>query len=192
MKYQELKKLKKGACIKDSKNQKYTFIKLEESIDHGKCFTIDEAISKISEGKGKRVVTIIAKDEEGKIKRLTPRQVSKSRRTITTDPEKIRKRYNDIMLNLAREHLCIGKEYDMYDAQSERDKVNNWNLRDMVAECDYHLSTYYEDGHVNYDLKAEDPATWKYETKLLRSFINDYKNKINDLVCFEGHCSNYD
>ena len=57
------------------------------------------------------------------------------------------KKYNEIMWDLCREHLTIGTELSEGTA--------DWNLRDMVAEADYYLSTYHENGHGNNDLKYE-------------------------------------
>lgn len=98
------------------------------------------------------------------------------------------KRYNGIMGDIGYEHNQIGTRFS--------ENTENWNLRDMVAECDYALSCYYEDGHVNGEMRySEDPEerkTWKSETGRLERFIKAYEPFIDDLVCFEGHCSKYD
>lgn len=98
------------------------------------------------------------------------------------------KRYNDIMERIGYEHNTIGTKLS--------ENTENWNLRDMVAECDYALSTYYEDGHANADLKKfgdpEEIKMWKSETGRLIRFIKAYEPFITDLKCSEGHCSSFD
>lgn len=103
-----------------------------------------------------------------------------------SDPnfKKAVKKYNEIMEILCLEHNTIG------DVLSEG--TENWNLRDMVAECDYTLSTYYEAGHVNYDMKREDRKTWVSETGRLKRFIAHWEPYIKDIKCAERHCSKYD
>lgn len=94
------------------------------------------------------------------------------------------KRYNDIMMCLAYEHNTIGTDFS--------ESTEGWNLRDMVAECDYTLSTYYESGHANTEMKEEDFKTWKSETGKLKRFIEAYKPFIEGLKCVSRHCSQYD
>ena len=98
--------------------------------------------------------------------------------------EKAVKRYNSIMNSMGLEHNTIGTRYS--------ESTENWNLRDMVAECDYTLSTYYEDGHANANTREQDYKMWKSETTKLRNFIRDYKSYIKDMRCTVGHCSDYD
>ena len=97
-------------------------------------------------------------------------------------------KYNDIMGRIGYEHNQIGTRFS--------ENTENWNLRDMVAECDYTLSCYYENGHCNNDLRysdePEERKMWRDETRALRNFINKYKNEINDMECSEGHCSSFD
>lgn len=98
------------------------------------------------------------------------------------------KRYNDIMMNIGYEHNTIGTVYS--------EDTDNWNLRDMVAECDYTLSCYYEDGHCNAEMRySDDPEErrmWKSETGRLQRFIKAYEPFIGDMVVAMGHCSSYD
>ena len=102
--------------------------------------------------------------------------------------ESATKRYNNIMFDLCYEHNTIGTRYS--------ENTENWNLRDMVAECDYVLSCYYEDGHCNGDMRYSDDENerkmWKSETGKLKRFIEAYKPFIKDMKCVCGHCSNYD
>lgn len=96
-------------------------------------------------------------------------------------------RYNDIMGHIGYEHNQIGTCFS--------ENTENWNLRDMVAECDYTLSTYYEYGHCNEDLRhgdEDEKKMWKSETGRLKRFINTYSKFIDDLECAVGHCSDYD
>lgn len=97
------------------------------------------------------------------------------------------KRYNDIMEHCGYEHVTIGTQYS--------EDTEDWNIRDMVAECDYLYSTYFEDGHSNEELRhlgKEDYALWKSETGRLKRFIEAYEPFIEDVVCADGHCSDYD
>ena len=96
--------------------------------------------------------------------------------------------YNKIMSNLGYEHNTIGTRYS--------ESTENWNLRDMVAECDYTLSTFYEEGHCNEELRysdyEEDRKMWKNYTSRLSRFISNYKPYIENMKCCSGHCSKYD
>lgn len=94
------------------------------------------------------------------------------------------KRYNDIMTYLSYEHNTIETDFS--------EGTEGWNLRDMVAECDYILSTYYESGHANAEIKEENYKEWKSQTGKLKRFIEAYKPFIEDLKCASGHCSKYD
>lgn len=97
------------------------------------------------------------------------------------------KRYNDIMYDICCEHSSIGTNL--------AESTESWNLRDMVAECDYMLSCYYESGNVRCDdrfLGPEAYKEWRHETGILRRFIETYKPYIEDMVCVSGHCSKYD
>lgn len=98
------------------------------------------------------------------------------------------KRYNNLMSELCYEHLTIGTVLS--------EETENWNIRDMVAECDYILSTYYEDGHANGDLRygsEDEKKAWKSETGKLKRFIKAYEPFIDGVICVAGHCSyNYD
>ena len=98
------------------------------------------------------------------------------------------KRYNDIMERIGYEHNTINTHFS--------ENTDGWNLRDMVAECDYVLSCYYEDGHCNAEMKyssdPEERKMWKSETGRLKRFIEAYKPFIDGLKCVSGHCSQYD
>ena len=98
------------------------------------------------------------------------------------------KRYNNLMSSMAREYLTIGTNLS--------EGTEKWNLRDMVAECDYQLSTYYEYGHLNEELRhsdnKEERKMWISETGKLKRFIKTYEPFIENMNCFEGHCSKYD
>jgi len=96
-------------------------------------------------------------------------------------------RYNSLMEMICWEHNTIGTRFS--------EDTENWNLRDMVAECDYALSTYYEVGHVNEEMRtgdADDRKCWRSETGKLRRFIKAYEPFIGGLECASGHYSQYD
>lgn len=98
------------------------------------------------------------------------------------------KKYNDIMETIGYEHNTIGTDWS--------ENTDKWNLRDMVAECDYTLSTYYEWGHCNAEMKdSDDPyerKMWRSETARLKRFIDRWKPFVADMKCSENHCSNFD
>lgn len=97
------------------------------------------------------------------------------------------KKYNEIMMSIGYEHNQIGTEFS--------EETDNWNLRDMVAEMDYTLSTYYEEGHVNHDMQY-DGSDWKKmrvsEIGKIKRFIKRYEPFIKNMECAEPHSSNYD
>ena len=97
------------------------------------------------------------------------------------------KRYNRIMNSICREHLTIGERLS--------EDTEDWNLRDMVSECQYQLDTYYECGHCNEDMRRgdeDDRKAWRSETGMLSRFIKAYEPFIGDMICESGHCSKYD
>ena len=98
--------------------------------------------------------------------------------------EKITERYNNIMCSICYEHCTIGTDFS--------ESTEGWNLRDMVAECDYTLSTYFECGHANAEMKQECYKTWKSDTGKLQRFIKAYEPYIDGMKCVSGHCSKYD
>ena len=98
------------------------------------------------------------------------------------------RRYNSIVGDIGYEHLQIGTRFS--------EDTENWNLRDMVAECDYVLSCYYESGHCNGDMRysndPEERKMWKSETGRLKRFIEAFEPFIGDMVCTGVHCSRFD
>ena len=98
--------------------------------------------------------------------------------------ESAKRKYNDIMETIGYEHSTIGTDWS--------EGTENWNLRDMVAEADYYLSTYNESGHCNEELKREDRKAWVSQTGRLKRFIAHWEPFIKDMKCATGHCSKYD
>lgn len=99
--------------------------------------------------------------------------------------DKAIQRYNQIVCSIGYEHISIGTEFS--------ENTEHWNIRDMVAECDYILSTYYEEGHANEELRhIGERKMWVSETGKLKRFIEAYKPFIDDVKCTQGHCSDYD
>ena len=98
------------------------------------------------------------------------------------------KRYNEIMECIGYDHRTIGKRLS--------EDTEGWNIRDMVAECDYTLSTYYESGHCNEEMRhsyeEDERKMWRSETGKLKRFIKAYEPFIEGVVCKDGHCSKYD
>lgn len=101
--------------------------------------------------------------------------------------EKAVKRYNNIMFDICREHLTIGTRFS--------EDTDGWNIRDLVAECDYQLSCYYEGGHSNADMRygdTEERKAWRSETGKLERFIKAYEPYIEGITVKCNHCSQYD
>lgn len=126
--------------------------------------------------------------------------------------EEAKKRYNEMMNDFGLEYLTIGERLS--------ENTDNWNVRDMVSECQYQLDVCYEDDNANsegrfpdyweYDSTAilsekrfryitrhnenekELHEEWLKKTRRLRSFIRKYKKHIEDIECTEGHCSMWD
>lgn len=82
--------------------------------------------------------------------------------------EQAKERYNKLMFSLALEHKTIGTEYS--------EDTENYTVKDMAEECKYWHDTYYEDGHLNYELRKEDRNMWKSEKDRLWRFWNKYKD----------------
>lgn len=96
-------------------------------------------------------------------------------------------RYNGIMMDICVEHSTIGTDYS--------EGTENWNIRDMVAECEYWLSTYYECGHCREEMRRDGEdgrRAWYSETGKLRRFIKAYEPFVKDVTCNQRHCSKYD
>lgn len=99
--------------------------------------------------------------------------------------EKAVQRYNSIMLSVGYEHSTIGTDFS--------ENTETWNIRDMVSECAYVLGTYYEVGHCNEELRhVGEYKTWLSVTGKLKRFIKTYEKFIGNIVCSQGHCSDYD
>lgn len=98
-------------------------------------------------------------------------------------------RYNKLMFSMCLEFLTIGTDF------TEGEEKAHWNIRDLVAECDYQLSTYYESGHTNCELRNEGEdgrKAWRSETGKYHRFIEAYKPYIKGVKCHGMHCSKYD
>lgn len=105
-------------------------------------------------------------------------------------------RYNRIMYSICHEYSSVGEYLSENSSGVEENEGNClWTLRDMVAECDYDLSTYYEVGHCNEEMRhldAEDRKMWRNETAMLKRFIDRYGEEAMKEDEFERHCSKYD
>lgn len=103
------------------------------------------------------------------------------------DMQKVTKRYNDLMYSVGCEHCTIGTRFS--------ENTEGWNLRDMVAECDYLLSCYFEPGHCRYEDRLESKESykiWLSEKGMLKRFIDRLAPYVDGMVCKVNHCSNYD
>lgn len=83
---------------------------------------------------------------------------------------KIVERYNKLMATIGYEHSSIETEYS--------ENTEGWGVKEMVAECEYYLSTYYEGGHMNNELirgGQGEKNEWRSHTGKLKRFIATYK-----------------
>ena len=111
--------------------------------------------------------------------------------------ESAAKKYNEIMNCIGQEHKTIGT---ILSENSSDNPVNIQNrlytLRDMVAECDYILSLYYESGHGRNDLRYGDELErkcWRSDVGKLKRFIAHYEKYLTpEIGNVERHCSRYD
>lgn len=92
------------------------------------------------------------------------------------------------MNEICCEHLTIGEDLS--------ENTENWNIRDMVAECDYQLGVYMDDstspGQMRYSNDMDERKMWLSETGKLKRFIDAYKPFISGIKCKEKHCSDFD
>lgn len=114
--------------------------------------------------------------------------------------EEAKKRYNSMMNDLGLEFLTIG--------QNLSEGTQNWNIRDMVSECQYQLDVCFEDDNANsegryiselierYSYSEIDAkrahVEWLSKTMKLRNFIKKYKDVALQEKCSQGHCSCFD
>lgn len=107
--------------------------------------------------------------------------------------ETARKRYNNIMYDLGLDHLTVWEKGSKGEEGSE---AKGWNLRDMVAEADYQLGLYYEEGTLAGDMRYSDYESerkaWRSESGKLERFIKAYLPFTEGMKCTTGHCSQYD
>ena len=82
--------------------------------------------------------------------------------------DKIRERFKKIMNELTLEYLA--------------DEADDLTVEEMVKECKYQLSNYYEDGNSVAEMRYdEDPRVrkmWRSESEKLKRFINRYEERI--------------
>lgn len=57
------------------------------------------------------------------------------------------------------------------DRDSIEDYKNYRTTADLLKEAKYLLSTYYEWGHVNCEIKDESPKVWRSDVAKLKRFI---------------------
>lgn len=91
----------------------------------------------------------------------------KEKRPITTY-DKAKKKYNELMTEMGCEHLTIGTKLS--------EGTEKYTILDMAQECLALHDTFYEEGHVNNNLKKEDRALWQSQKDRLWRFWNKYKD----------------
>ena len=89
------------------------------------------------------------------------------------------------------ELICVYySEDDTVEDNEERRK--NWNLRDLIAEMDYCLFRYYEEGNACFEDRKYNYKEWLSAVKKMKRFIQRWLPKCKDMKPYEEHCSHYD
>ena len=89
------------------------------------------------------------------------------------------------------ELICDYYSGDETVADNE-EKRKNWNLRDLIAEMDYCLFRYYEEGNACFEDRKYDYKEWLSATQRMKRFIQRWLLKCKGMKPYEGHCSHYD
>lgn len=100
-----------------------------------------------------------------------------------TDFEKAVKKYDELIT------LFYSGDETVEDNAEKRE---NWNLRDLIAEMDYCLSRYYEEGNACFEDRKYDYKEWLSATQRMKRFIKRWLPKCKDMRPYEEHCSHYD
>lgn len=86
--------------------------------------------------------------------------------------ERAKKRFNGIMMDICCEHMTIGTWF------SEEPQLKS--VKEMVNECEYQLSCYYESGHAREEMRREGKEElnrWRSDVGKLKRFIEAYKEE---------------
>ena len=100
-----------------------------------------------------------------------------------SDFEKAVKKYDELIYLFYCEDDMVG---------DDEEKQKKWNLRDLVAEMDYCLSRFYEEGNANFEDRIDDYDKWLSDTRKMKRFIQRWLPKCNNMKPYEKHCSYYD
>jgi len=99
-----------------------------------------------------------------------------------------KRRYNRLMIKAGFPECTIGTEHSI--------GTDNWNIRDMVAECDVKSILYTEDGNPKCLLRHSENVIerkqWVSEYSGFRNFVKNYEDYIEELQCESAHLSQYD
>lgn len=74
----------------------------------------------------------------------------------------------------------------------DEEKKKKWNLRDLVAEMDYCLFRYYEEGNACFEDRKYDYDKWLSATRKMKRFIQRWLPACEGMKPYEEHCSHYD
>lgn len=100
-----------------------------------------------------------------------------------TDFEKAVRKYDELI----SEYYCEDNTIE-----DNEEKQKKWNLRDLVAEMDYCLSRFYEEGNTNFEDRRDDYDEWLSATRRMKRFIQRWLPKCKGMKPYEKHCSHYD
>lgn len=102
---------------------------------------------------------------------------------MESDFERAMKKYDELIT------LFYSGDETVEDNEERR---KNWNLRDLIAEMDYCLSRYYEEGNACFEDMKYDYNGWLSATKRMKRFIKRWLPKCKYMKPSEEHCSHYD
>lgn len=99
-----------------------------------------------------------------------------------------KRRYNRLMIKAGFPECTIGTDASV--------GTDNWNIRDMVAECDVKSLLYTEEGNPKYLLRRseniDERKQWTSEYSGFRNFVKNYEIYAEELQCDTAHLSQYD
>lgn len=102
---------------------------------------------------------------------------------VKSDFEKAVKKYDELISEFYCEDATV---------EDDEEKRKNWCLRDLVAEMDYCLSRFYEEGNSNFEARLDGYDEWLSATRKMKRFIQRWLPKCPDMKPYKRHCSYYD
>ncbi len=102
---------------------------------------------------------------------------------MKSDFEKALPKFDELICNYYSGDETVG---------DNEEKKKKWNLRDLVAEMDYCLFRYYEEGNANFESRRYNYKEWLSDVKKMKRFIQRWLPACEGMKPYEKHCSHYD